>query len=238
MNAATVSGPRWRIRSASRDSGFGIRDSDGVVNLANPKSQIQDPDSASLFSHRHKRLVVAAPDAQLREVARLHLLELALCFGCVRHAAAVDRENNVALPQRAGRWPVGIDVGDDRARLSRWKPQPPRQLRCQVLERQAKAVRALLFGLLRVRLLIAASAARRLLLGLEIQLLDGDVERFLLPITQHLDGHARARPRSHDHLHELRSEEHTSELQSQSNLVCRLLLEKKQNTAPGFPDSV
>src|SRR3990167_10798350 len=28
-----------------------------------------------------------------------------------------------------------------------------------------------------------------------------------------------------------RSEEHTSELQSQSNLVCRLLLEKKHNTA-------
>src|SRR2546427_3276833 len=27
--------------------------------------------------------------------------------------------------------------------------------------------------------------------------------------------------------HQLRSEEHTSELQSQSNLVCRLLLEKK-----------
>src|SRR2546430_8587416 len=29
---------------------------------------------------------------------------------------------------------------------------------------------------------------------------------------------------------DLRSEEHTSELQSQSNLVCRLLLEKKKNT--------
>src|SRR5688572_32173583 len=28
---------------------------------------------------------------------------------------------------------------------------------------------------------------------------------------------------------QLRSEEHTSELQSQSNLVCRLLLEKKKN---------
>src|SRR5688572_33363709 len=28
--------------------------------------------------------------------------------------------------------------------------------------------------------------------------------------------------------HEVRSEEHTSELQSQSNLVCRLLLEKKK----------
>src|SRR2546430_9070180 len=29
-----------------------------------------------------------------------------------------------------------------------------------------------------------------------------------------------------------RSEEHTSELQSQSNLVCRLLLEKKKQTCP------
>src|SRR2546430_7447225 len=29
---------------------------------------------------------------------------------------------------------------------------------------------------------------------------------------------------------EIRSEEHTSELQSQSNLVCRLLLEKKKKT--------
>src|SRR2546430_12643073 len=31
-------------------------------------------------------------------------------------------------------------------------------------------------------------------------------------------------------LEEARSEEHTSELQSQSNLVCRLLLEKKKKT--------
>src|SRR2546427_7573097 len=30
-----------------------------------------------------------------------------------------------------------------------------------------------------------------------------------------------------------RSEEHTSELQSQSNLVCRLLLEKKKTNSPG-----
>src|SRR2546427_6508072 len=30
----------------------------------------------------------------------------------------------------------------------------------------------------------------------------------------------------------IRSEEHTSELQSQSNLVCRLLLEKKKNKKP------
>src|SRR2546430_4327896 len=32
------------------------------------------------------------------------------------------------------------------------------------------------------------------------------------------------------HMGQARSEEHTSELQSQSNLVCRLLLEKKKNT--------
>src|SRR2546427_2440320 len=37
-------------------------------------------------------------------------------------------------------------------------------------------------------------------------------------------GKARARPSDAP----LRSEEHTSELQSQSNLVCRLLLEKKK----------
>src|SRR2546427_4400352 len=35
-----------------------------------------------------------------------------------------------------------------------------------------------------------------------------------------------------DLLRKSRSEEHTSELQSQSNLVCRLLLEKKKNTKP------
>src|SRR5256885_6400104 len=37
---------------------------------------------------------------------------------------------------------------------------------------------------------------------------------------------AHGPPREHD----LRSEEHTSELQSPCNLVCRLLLEKKKNT--------
>src|SRR2546430_5658177 len=42
----------------------------------------------------------------------------------------------------------------------------------------------------------------------------------------HLQQHAADRP-GRDRL---RSEEHTSELQSQSNLVCRLLLEKKKIT--------
>src|SRR2546430_10160927 len=35
-----------------------------------------------------------------------------------------------------------------------------------------------------------------------------------------------------------RSEEHTSELQSQSNLVCRLLLEKKKSEASGRPSAI
>src|SRR3972149_3248653 len=35
----------------------------------------------------------------------------------------------------------------------------------------------------------------------------------------------------------LRSEEHTSELQSQSNLVCRLLLEKKKKTVAGYQEA-
>src|SRR2546427_1974809 len=37
---------------------------------------------------------------------------------------------------------------------------------------------------------------------------------------------------------EIRSEEHTSELQSQSNLVCRLLLEKKKKQAKELDSTV
>src|SRR2546430_5284228 len=44
----------------------------------------------------------------------------------------------------------------------------------------------------------------------------------------------RARRRTPHPLREARSEEHTSELQSQSNLVCRLLLEKKNHPAVPF----
>src|SRR2546430_7807707 len=36
----------------------------------------------------------------------------------------------------------------------------------------------------------------------------------------------------------VRSEEHTSELQSQSNLVCRLLLEKKKLNSDSIPSSI
>src|SRR2546430_5937016 len=39
---------------------------------------------------------------------------------------------------------------------------------------------------------------------------------------------SKAHPNARRHSPQTRSEEHTSELQSQSNLVCRLLLEKKK----------
>src|SRR2546430_7408666 len=49
-----------------------------------------------------------------------------------------------------------------------------------------------------------------------------------LLVALHLLDHREHRPRELEHdARRDRSEEHTSELQSQSNLVCRLLLEKK-----------
>src|SRR5438270_5964380 len=55
-----------------------------------------------------------------------------------------------------------------------------------------------------------------------------------LDVAQGSPGGDRPRPaQARRALRDVRSEEHTSELQSQSNLVCRLLLEKKkkkQNT--------
>src|SRR2546430_13163536 len=51
--------------------------------------------------------------------------------------------------------------------------------------------------------------------------------RTLVPLVGELRDEQRERLRVTG---DPRSEEHTSELQSQSNLVCRLLLEKKKNT--------
>src|SRR2546430_4446734 len=63
--------------------------------------------------------------------------------------------------------------------------------------------------------------------------------RGLRTVARLVRARARVRPAARAHLAVLRdvarSEEHTSELQSQSNLVCRLLLEKKkQNTQPSL----
>src|SRR2546430_12705199 len=53
---------------------------------------------------------------------------------------------------------------------------------------------------------------------------DLEAERSLIYSTQTTEGSAHPRSMAEGE----RSEEHTSELQSQSNLVCRLLLEKKK----------
>src|SRR5947208_13340946 len=45
---------------------------------------------------------------------------------------------------------------------------------------------------------------------------------------------SRDRQGTEDHDHGVRSEEHTSELQSPDHLVCRLLLEKKKMTLPSM----
>src|SRR2546430_3207297 len=49
-------------------------------------------------------------------------------------------------------------------------------------------------------------------------------------VRKRLPGNVRLKSDSHARDSFIRSEEHTSELQSQSNLVCRLLLEKKKKT--------
>src|SRR2546430_4328709 len=61
----------------------------------------------------------------------------------------------------------------------------------------------------------------------------GDAKSLRTAEISNWTGKAIAAPRTE--LEELlRSEEHTSELQSQSNLVCRLLLEKKKNLQLAF----
>src|SRR3712207_8573867 len=52
---------------------------------------------------------------------------------------------------------------------------------------------------------------------------DGPVERYVREVSVEVPGLVA--------LDDLRSEEHTSELQSRQYLVCRLLLEKTKNTA-------
>src|SRR5207247_8698559 len=53
--------------------------------------------------------------------------------------------------------------------------------------------------------------------------------------TAHLARHPARGVRAVDPEHEIRSEEHTSELQSRVDLVCRLLLEKKKNNTQTRP---
>src|SRR2546430_12479385 len=54
-------------------------------------------------------------------------------------------------------------------------------------------------------------------------------QQHLVDVISAVENHRRRKGREHGRP-KRRSEEHTSELQSQSNLVCRLLLEKKKHT--------
>src|SRR2546427_7241411 len=58
--------------------------------------------------------------------------------------------------------------------------------------------------------------------------LEGMPDAFTLLGTIARGGFGRVEKVKHKKTGQIRSEEHTSELQSQSNLVCRLLLEKKK----------
>src|SRR2546426_1477330 len=78
----------------------------------------------------------------------------------------------------------------------------------------------------------------QLLSQLSARVVKGLVERAACGIEvrrEHVDGNAVDRQRDQDaalaRSQRRRSEEHTSELQSPCNLVCRLLLEKKKNNA-------
>src|SRR5438132_10457642 len=98
-------------------------------------------------------------------------------------------------------------------------------------------------------LLLVGVAAVGALHGIEAPLPPGHVARLDLPRTAHVDGRLVAEPVwwAPDRVRLLieavdaldldeetdRSEEHTSELQSHSDLVCRLLLEKKKNDNEG-----
>src|SRR2546427_3319371 len=53
-------------------------------------------------------------------------------------------------------------------------------------------------------------------------------EQHIVPYVKQPDGLVLGKPQFYATAMPFRSEEHTSELQSQSNLVCRLLLEKKK----------
>src|SRR2546427_1791427 len=67
---------------------------------------------------------------------------------------------------------------------------------------------------------------RAVLVGEELHVVDQQQIQRVVTLLEFVKGAALV---GLDHIRdELRSEEHTSELQSQSNLVCRLLLEKKK----------
>src|SRR5256885_9203949 len=62
----------------------------------------------------------------------------------------------------------------------------------------------------------------------------GEEVTYQLVVKNHSASTTVTNVRVRDSLQSLRSEEHTSELQSPCNLVCRLLLEKKKHECPKY----
>src|SRR2546430_12946168 len=62
----------------------------------------------------------------------------------------------------------------------------------------------------------------------------GDLRGSAVALQVPLPRQPAGSPAQERHVQAARSEEHTSELQSQSNLVCRLLLEKKKKTKTSY----
>src|SRR2546427_2192423 len=70
-------------------------------------------------------------------------------------------------------------------------------------------------------------------LGVQVTVIDesrNSAVRIVALLTRYLREHHVEVVHTHRYKESVRSEEHTSELQSQSNLVCRLLLEKKKKS--------
>src|ERR1700722_18817726 len=170
MNAATVSGPRSRITFSSKSAIF------NTSAIGKMRSAV----SRSLFSHRHEDLALAlAPDENLREPPRGHLLQLAAGVGSRRHALPVDGENHVPLSERTGRRTIRVDVGDERPGLAGRHVELSRPLRRETAQGEAEALAPLLLW----RCLAAAAVRAPALLGRQIEpvLLDG--ERSLLLVA-------------------------------------------------------
>src|SRR5690606_30216898 len=75
---------------------------------------------------------------------------------------------------------------------------------------------------------------RVIIVSIPVRMDDGSLRTFTGYRAQHtlVTGPAKGGIRFHPDVTLDRSEEHTSELQSRENLVCRLLLEKKKKQAP------
>src|SRR5688572_31577981 len=70
--------------------------------------------------------------------------------------------------------------------------------------------------------------------ALELQASAEEVARSMDYLFQSVEKTSASTTEMNASMNEMRSEEHTSELQSQSNLVCRLLLEKKKIISLSF----